>query len=811
MKLFVSYARIDEYKIYEIVDILRAASFDPHWDDQIAPGDDWKKELQVKIESSEAFIFLMSPDSVNSDWCLWELNKASELSKPIIPILIRDNTEIPLSIKQLNYLDARGQIRNSKVAQLVVKLMGLKQNLSIRNQVKKNPKGFPSRVKRSLSKNYKTVSESYFEDLTDSMTLYKYEKKNDDNLYRNHNLIIGIDFGTSVSSITVITENKVELIPNEEGVLSIPTAIAINHNSKPIFGNEAIDFLSKHPYRGVIEVKRILGDYSVDGLLQVIVIDDIAYKPEDFVTLFLEYLLLCAGSYLQSSIEEVVLTAPAYFSSHQYNGLIKALENLEIRTNRIIAEPVAACLSTQMMDDAKWLIYDLGGGTFDVSVLELGDGVFEVLSVNGDANLGGADFDKILVDYCIDRVKEKYNVDLKDEISALIKVRNQAEKVKILLSSQENARIYIPKLLMSNGNELELDIMIHRSEYNDMIKGLIDITIDLSKKAVEDADFKLTEIDKVLVVGRASRGYGIIQSLKDVFGNKLQLTGDHAVAIGAGIQAGVIKGHVKGVLLLDVINRGIRLSCGERISIELISKNTTVPTKKSRNFRLNYNYHQPFLQIKLFQGDSILSKNNIFLYQTLVPINPSLKEFEVTLDINADHSLKVEISDDSGKTLQEKKLGLRKVEGTIKESIGLNGVFPIYSTTLSSELKIGSDKNRILMWVCNVTAKYIVERYNSERSEELQEYYRRTGIKQIFSVQQEEMHFWKSLFYYLERGFSKGVFKQHLENPIYDKFRGLKDEIIEYLEILYERDFYTLKRSSSIKLLCDNLFEALKI
>lgn len=794
MKLFISYARIDVYKIFEVIEILKVAKFDPWWDDQIDPGDDWKEELRMRIEACDAFIYIMSPDSVSAEWCIWELNKASELSKPIIPILIRNNTEIPESLKDLNYLNAIDGLKNRKVAQLVAKIFDLKQKVSTKTSFEKKPKGFPSRLKRSLDQNYKTVSESYFEPLTEKMKIYDYKRIQRKMAFDNHGYIIGIDFGTSVSSVSVIRHKRVELIPTEIGQLSVPTAIAIEHDSKPIFGNEALKFLQEFPHRGVIEVKRLLGDYSLNGATQVITIDEVAYKPEHFVILFMEKLVFFAEEYLQSNISQVVLTTPAYFNSQQHAALNNAAVTIGLKVQRVISEPVAACLSEGMMEDELWLIYDLGGGTFDASLIELGDGVFEVLSVKGHTSLGGADFDRKLVNHCIEIAKTKYLVDLKDEIVALMRIRTAVEKAKIILSSEKKTIISVPSISLSNQEKFDFNLEIDRAEYNDIVKDLIDVTIELSMQAIYDAHCELSLIDKVFVVGRASRGAGIIKSLRDIFGNRVQLASDHVVAIGAGLQAGVLTGNVKDVLLLDILSRSIRLGLQNNLSTPIALRNTTIPYKiRKRYLKIDNDVNKPLLNIRLLEGESVWSNKNDFLYEIQVPISNDFNEFELELDIDANHSLIVSILSKDGKKLESQRVELRYSDKRGRELFNSEkAILPIFEKKLGDySSKLNRNKKFLLRWTSIVSASIIIDEYRDEKS---------------FNTDS-----WANLIRWLKSNPESHVPPAYLKEMIFIKFPIVRELVIDCFEVFFNSDLSILRVSSSIDSLINRLAEIEKL
>jgi molecular chaperone DnaK len=614
MRLFLSYARVDAIPVGELAAVLRAAGFDPWWDDRLEPGDDWKAELKRRIAACGAFLYLLSPDSVESEWCGWELAQAAQLGKAIMPILVRAGTPLPTAVAHLQYLDASGGLRNIDVARLVGKLGRIDQQ-HIREPVAHHhsPAGIPARFRRPLPKNYRTIAQAYLQPLSGDLPLYQRAEAPPSQLPPTSSFI-GIDFGTTMSSVAVEHEGEVELIPNNFGETSTPSAVAIATDGTVLVGQHAVNLLMQRPERGVLEVKRLFGDDLLKefGGPPVLVVDGAAYTPLHLAGFIFRKLREDAESYLQRAVRDSVLAAPAYFDASQCGDLVRAAQLAGLRALRVIPEPVAACMGVMRAakDDVCALVYDLGGGTFDASVVEVSDGVFEVKAVNGDTRLGGADFDRTIVDYCVEVFRDRTGVDISHDPIALMRIRESAERAKIALSSVRASTISVPFIAASGARSLHLNVELTRTRFNELTHALIEQTEYLSRAAVEDAGLTTSEIQKVLVVGRAARASGIHQALEDIFEHRLQAAPDHVVALGAALQGGVLSGDVKNWLLLDSLAHTIRVQVVGGRSIPLLVRNKSIPYRVELTLRAQ-GPEQTKMVVLILAGESSWASQNL--------------------------------------------------------------------------------------------------------------------------------------------------------------------------------------------------------
>lgn len=464
--------------------------------------------------------------------------------------------------------------------------------------------------------------------------------------------VVGIDLGTTNSVIAWMKpDGNVEVIPNSEGSRITPSVVAFTKTGEILVGEPAKRQMILNPDRTIKSIKRKMGsDYKVR-------IDDKEYTPQEISALILKKLKKDAESYLGGEIKKAVITCPAYFNDAQRQatkeaGIIAGLEVL-----RIINEPTAAALAyglDKKSGEQKVLVYDLGGGTFDVSILEIGDGVIEVIATSGNNHLGGDDFDQRLIDWMAEEFKKQYGVDLREDKQALQRLRDAAEKAKIELSTKLETEVNLPFITATSNGPLHLEMRITRSLFESLTKDLVEMTRGPIERALSDAKLSPSDIDEIILVGGMTRVPMIQNFIKDIFGKEPNkgVNPDEAVAIGAAIQSAILSGEegAKGrdIVLVDVtpLTLGIEIKGG--LFEPIISRNTKIPVKKSKIFTTVEDY-QTEVEIRVYQGERSIAKDNIFLGSfKLIGIPPAprgVPQIEVTFDIDSDGIVNVSAKD----------------------------------------------------------------------------------------------------------------------------------------------------------------------
>jgi len=510
--------------------------------------------------------------------------------------------------------------------------------------------------------------------------------------------IIGIDLGTTNSAMAVMQSGKPEIIANSEGNRTTPSVVAINKNNERLVGQVANRQRVTNPKNTIFGIKRLIGRKFTDKEVQKdidlmpyeivksgssvkVKMGDKEYSPEEVSAMILSKLKADAEKFLGEPVTEAVITVPAYFDDSQRQATKDAGKIAGLEVKRIINEPTAAALAygLDQKKEEKVAVFDLGGGTFDVSILQLGDGVFEVLATNGDTHLGGEDFDLKIVNHFVDEFKKEAGIDVKKDKAAMQRLKEEAEKAKKELSTTEVADINLPFLTADAEGPKHFEYKLTRAKLVELVADMIDKTADPCKKALKDAKLTAKDINEVILVGGMTRMPAVVEKVKEIFG-KDPLKGvnpDEVVAVGAAIQGGVLQGDVKDVLLLDVTPLSLGIETLGGVATKLIERNTTIPTSKSEVFSTAAD-NQPQVEIHVVQGEREMVGDNKslgrFVLDGIPPAPRGVPQIEVTFNIDANGILNVSAKDKgSGKeqsiTIQNSgNLDKTEVEKAAKEA-----------------------------------------------------------------------------------------------------------------------------------------------
>ncbi len=458
---------------------------------------------------------------------------------------------------------------------------------------------------------------------------------------------IGIDLGTTNSCVAVMEGGEPVVIANVEGNRTTPSVVGFSKSGERLVGQVAKRQAVQNPDRTIASIKRQMGtDYKVT-------IDDKSYTPQQISAMILSKLKADAESYLGDKVTEAVITVPAYFTDSQRQATKDAGKIAGLEVKRIINEPTAAALAygIDKENDQKVMVYDLGGGTFDVSIIEMGEGVQEVLATAGNNKLGGDDFDQRIIDWLVSEFRKETGTDLSNDKMAMQRLKEAAEKAKIELSGVTSSAINLPFITMTEaGGPLHLDTTLTRAKFNELTADLVEATMAPVRQAISDSGLKVSELDKVLMVGGSSRIPAVQDAVKSYTGKEpfKGINPDECVAIGAALQAGVLGGDVEGLLLLDVTPLSLGIETLGNVCTKIIERNTTIPTKKSQVFSTAAD-NQTSVEIHVLQGEREFAKDNktlgMFHLDGILPARRGTPQIEVTFDIDANGIVHVSAKD----------------------------------------------------------------------------------------------------------------------------------------------------------------------
>ena len=503
--------------------------------------------------------------------------------------------------------------------------------------------------------------------------------------------IIGIDLGTTNSAFAYMVAGKPEVITNAEGDRTTPSVVAVTKKGERLVGKVAQRQRVTNPKNTIYGIKRLIGRKFEDKEVQrdldimpykivkkgdgvAVEMDGKTYTPEEVSAMILSKIKADAEAFLGEKVTEAIITVPAYFDDSQRQATKDAGKIAGLEVKRIINEPTAAALAygLEKKSEEKIVVFDLGGGTFDVSILELGDGVFEVKSTNGDTHLGGEDFDNVIVNFLCDQFKDESGIDIRNDAAAMQRVKDEAEKAKKELSSAKETEINLPFLSADSDGPKHFEYTLTRSKMEELVAPLLDRLAGPVEKALKDANLKTSDINEVVMVGGMTRMPAVVEKVKALFGKEPMqgVNPDEVVAVGAAIQGGVLQGDVKDVLLLDVTPLSLGIETMGGVSTKLIERNTTIPTSKSETFSTAAD-NQPQVEIHVLQGEREMAADNKslgrFILDGIAPAPRGVPQIEVTFNIDANGILNVTARDKG--TGKEQSITIQNSGNMSKEDI----------------------------------------------------------------------------------------------------------------------------------------------